>query len=274
MEDFIERLLLNTAFDIEPVRMSVTRAGQDLRDHRFDDYDFWYVKDGAGTIIHNNVRTDVHAKMMRIYRPGDTLSVLHRKEVPLTVYLCHFKPSDALFHAAVALPHALSLRDRYIEREYERALDAETKGYRLLSRDHFVRAVLLYLLSHELIDLSVPAVDRRTQERFSVFVSLTQHIGTRLAERLSIGDLASFAGMERTTVIKLFSEFAQMTPHRYILARRIDAAKRRLAAGVPVIDIPAETGFSDASVFSKVFKKHTAMTPGAFRTLQREKSIV
>ncbi len=273
MEDFIERLLLNTKFDIQPPCMSVTHSGQDLKDYRFDDYDFWYVKDGACRIVHNGSRSEIHAKTMRIYRPGDTLSVLHRKD-PLTVYLCHFKPSDALFHAAVVLPHALSLRDRYIEHEFERAIDAETKGYRLLSRDHFIRAVLLYLLSHDLIDASAAAVDRRTQERFTVFLSLTHHIGTRLAERLSIGDLSAFAGIDRTTVIKLFSEFAQMTPHRYILARRIEAAKHRLTAGVAVGDVPVETGFSDASVFSKVFKKHTGMTPGTYRTLQREKSIV
>ncbi|MBI4979275.1 MAG: helix-turn-helix transcriptional regulator [Spirochaetes bacterium] len=275
MNDMIERMLLDTSFEILPPRISATKTGQDQIRRRFDDYDFWYVRSGSCTIILNGERIGVSAKTLFIYRPGDVLSVLHAKNVTLTVYLCHFNPvrANGLFDTVLSLPRTLKPKGTYFERIFERAIAAEQHPFRSLSRDIFLRTVFLYLLTGGFIE-SNAVPDTRTKRRYDTFKRLGGYIDGAIDGNISIDALSAHAGLDRTTVIKLFSEFAGVTPHKYILSKRIDAAKQALAAGASISELCRRTGFADAPTFSKVFKKITGVTPRAYADRLREKQTV
>jgi AraC-like DNA-binding protein len=56
----------------------------------------------------------------------------------------------------------------------------------------------------------------------------------------------------------------------YLRRRRIRRAERLLAEpAMSVAAIALETGFCDQSHFTRVFKRATGMTPGAYRRLAR-----
>jgi AraC-like DNA-binding protein len=45
----------------------------------------------------------------------------------------------------------------------------------------------------------------------------------------------------------------------------VDLGKRLLAEGMPVSQAALETGFSDQSHFTRVFRQYTGATPGQYR---------
>jgi AraC family transcriptional regulator len=65
---------------------------------------------------------------------------------------------------------------------------------------------------------------------------------------------------------RAFKATVGQTPHRYITQRRIERAKVLLSVTqLPVLEVAAQTGFSNTGYFSAQFRKHTSATPKQFR---------
>jgi AraC family transcriptional regulator len=63
-----------------------------------------------------------------------------------------------------------------------------------------------------------------------------------------------------------FGRSVGMSPHQYILRRRVDAAKQLLADGdLPVAEVASALGFSTQSHFGRIFRQITGMTPKRYR---------
>lgn len=56
-----------------------------------------------------------------------------------------------------------------------------------------------------------------------------------------------------------------MSPHQWLLSRRINRSKTLLRAGWPLADIAHALGFADQAHFQRLFKYHTAVPPGQYR---------
>ncbi|RUW95472.1 AraC family transcriptional regulator, partial [Mesorhizobium sp. M8A.F.Ca.ET.059.01.1.1] len=57
------------------------------------------------------------------------------------------------------------------------------------------------------------------------------------------------------------------SPHRFLVMRRLQRARRMIAAGEPLAQIAIEAGFSDQSHFNRQFKKAFGLTPGRWSSL-------
>jgi AraC family transcriptional regulator len=56
------------------------------------------------------------------------------------------------------------------------------------------------------------------------------------------------------------------TPHRFVLRRRIDRAKRLLSeTDTPLVEIALNCGFASQSHFASVFRRHVDVMPSRFR---------
>jgi AraC family transcriptional regulator len=65
---------------------------------------------------------------------------------------------------------------------------------------------------------------------------------------------------------RTFRRVHQITFSGYVRQVRIEFARRELAAsGASLGDIAAAAGFCDQSHFSRLFKRHTGLTPAAYR---------
>jgi AraC family transcriptional regulator len=93
------------------------------------------------------------------------------------------------------------------------------------------------------------------------------YIDEKADENLRLADLAKAAGMSTFHFAKLFKQSTGQSPHQYVLARRMEAAKRllRQEEAVSVLEVSARTGFVDQRHFSKVFRRFTGFTPTAYR---------
>src|SRR5262249_2610689 len=93
------------------------------------------------------------------------------------------------------------------------------------------------------------------------------YIDDKADENLRLVDLAKAAGMSTFHFAKLFKQSTGQSPHQFVLARRMEAAKRllRQEEAVSVLEVSARTGFVDQRHFTKVFRRFTGFTPTAYR---------
>lgn len=86
------------------------------------------------------------------------------------------------------------------------------------------------------------------------------HSGTRL------GELARLAHISPFHFARLFKISTGLPPHRFLVARRMEQAKRLLACGdIPIATVGRVVGFRTASHFTAAFRRVTGMTPSAYR---------
>ncbi|TPM27449.1 AraC family transcriptional regulator [Mesorhizobium sp. B2-3-4] len=82
-------------------------------------------------------------------------------------------------------------------------------------------------------------------------------------------ELEAVTGLDRYALSRHFRAAFSTSPHRFLLMRRLQHARRMIAAGEPLAQIAVEAGFSDQSHFNRQFKKALGMTPGRWSTLVR-----
>lgn len=66
-----------------------------------------------------------------------------------------------------------------------------------------------------------------------------------------------------------FKQSTGITPHRYVLQRRMELAKRLLEQSSGYLaEIARQVGFADQSQFTRVFHRIVGMTPSEYRKNQ------
>ncbi len=92
------------------------------------------------------------------------------------------------------------------------------------------------------------------------------YINENIDKDLRLEELAQLNSLSRYHFARSFRESLGETPYQYILRNRIKRAKTLLLMpGLTAIEIAKRTGFSDASQFSRMFRKATGVTPLAWR---------
>ncbi len=100
----------------------------------------------------------------------------------------------------------------------------------------------------------------------------TEMMRSRFTENVSLGDLASEAGVHMVHLARVFRKFHGCTVGHYVRQLRVEYASRQLSTtDLPLVDIAASAGFSDQSHFSRVFKSQTRMLPSEFRAVFRSR---
>lgn len=84
------------------------------------------------------------------------------------------------------------------------------------------------------------------------------------AAATTLADLAAASGLSRFQVVRAFSEATGMTPHAYLIQRRIGAVRRMIAKGAPLADAAFASGFADQSHMTRAFVRAYGITPGAY----------
>jgi AraC-like DNA-binding protein len=85
----------------------------------------------------------------------------------------------------------------------------------------------------------------------------------------TVGELATFAAMSRSTFFLRFKETVGLTPLDYLLRLRMQTASRALRDTTDTVaSIASAVGYRTESAFSAAFKRCTGRSPGEYRTNQ------
>ena len=65
-------------------------------------------------------------------------------------------------------------------------------------------------------------------------------------------------------LVRSFTRQFGLSPHAYVIGRRIDAARRLMLQGAAPAEVATAVGFYDQAHLTRHFKKHTANTPAGY----------
>ncbi len=89
------------------------------------------------------------------------------------------------------------------------------------------------------------------------------------AAPVTLAALAREADLSRFQVVRGFAKLTGLTPHAYIVQRRLDAARAMIADGGTLAEAATTCGFSDQSHFNRMFVQRYGVTPGAYAEAMR-----
>lgn len=110
---------------------------------------------------------------------------------------------------------------------------------------------------------------------FSRLQTVLNHLHGNLASDLSTARLAKRAEVSVAHFSRIFRDATGASPHQYVLAARLDLARKLLAqSNLPIARIAAECGFCSQSHLTASFRDAHSATPAQYRTHFRLRSTV
>ncbi|MFE0754573.1 helix-turn-helix domain-containing protein [Inquilinus sp. NPDC058860] len=91
---------------------------------------------------------------------------------------------------------------------------------------------------------------------------VAEFIDANLTADLSVAALAGTAALSPFHFLRSFRRATGMTPHRFVLARRMEQARVELEAGAPVAVVARRYGFAETWYFRSVYARHHGLPPG------------
>jgi AraC family transcriptional regulator len=91
-------------------------------------------------------------------------------------------------------------------------------------------------------------------------------IESNLSQTIKIRDIAGMVGLSGSYFFQAFRSTVGVTPHTYIVQRRVERAQRMiLLTDRKLSEIALECGLSDQSHLTRLFRSVVGMSPGAWR---------
>jgi AraC-like DNA-binding protein len=93
-----------------------------------------------------------------------------------------------------------------------------------------------------------------------------EYIEAYLSEDLSLADIADACAASVSSLTRGFKAALGVSPHRWVLNRRIALAQRLIYEGaMPLSEVAVYCGFADQSHLTRVFMRHVASSPTTWR---------
>jgi AraC family transcriptional regulator len=95
---------------------------------------------------------------------------------------------------------------------------------------------------------------------------VVEYINDRLETDLSLPELAGVVGLNPDYFARTFKQTTGVSPHRYVLLKRIDRACALLKdSPISIVEISQRSGFASQSAFTTAFGRIQGITPSAYR---------
>ncbi|EEX94410.1 AraC family transcriptional regulator [Vibrio orientalis CIP 102891 = ATCC 33934] len=105
----------------------------------------------------------------------------------------------------------------------------------------------------------------RKESRFDL-EAIDRYIEQHLSQKISVTQLAGSIFLGESQFHSLFKDQMGITPHQYVLGKRIDMAKNLIEQGNLTLGQVAEfTGFSGQSTFTHTFSRLQGMSPSHYK---------
>jgi AraC family transcriptional regulator len=102
----------------------------------------------------------------------------------------------------------------------------------------------------------------------------TAYIKDHLEQELSLTTLAAVGETSPAHFARLFKHATGLAPHQYVIACRMEQAKRLLTeTALSLSEVGLQVGCADQSHFTTLFRSHVSMTPKVYRDHTRSEYL-
>jgi AraC-like DNA-binding protein len=82
---------------------------------------------------------------------------------------------------------------------------------------------------------------------------------------VSLAELAALSGVSRFQLLRGFAREVGITPHAYLVQRRVRLARQLLAKGQTPVQAAMQAGFADQSHMTRAFVRQIGVTPSRYQ---------
>ncbi len=82
---------------------------------------------------------------------------------------------------------------------------------------------------------------------------------------MSLAELAALSGVSRFRLLRGFAREVGITPHAYLIQRRVRLAQQLLVNGQTFAQAALQVGFADRSHMTRAFVRQLGVTPARYR---------
>ncbi|SFN07463.1 AraC family transcriptional regulator [Marinobacter pelagius] len=133
-------------------------------------------------------------------------------------------------------------------------------GHELLEKQSKVVEFLSDLM-HELARQPLAT----TPKTPGILTGLARYLDDHATDDVSLDTLCELSGFSPGHLIRAFKQHFGLTPHAYLVNRRVQLGRHELKNGTAIAEAALNAGFADQPHFQRAFKRLMAATPNQYR---------
>ncbi len=248
--------------------LAVTLGGRErcnpdyeIRRRAYSYHGLEYVAEGSGEVEFDGVKHPLRAGSVFAYAPTTQCGMRTDPARPMLKYFVCFTGAGAVRRLRRAGVGPGTMRTLAAHAEIRGVMDDLVReGQRAgpLARPICAQLFELLLLKIEDAGASVAAQGDPAQETFRRCKAL---IDTEAERLMTLREIALAAGLEESSVCRLFRQYEDTSPYQYLLRRKMNLAAAFLVEGGLVKEAAQRVGFADPYHFSRCFKAVHGVAP-------------
>lgn len=220
-----------------------------------------YVVSGKGYLKVDGKLHTLQANDVYLLEPGSSHEYYADKNDPFKNYWINFK-SDVFFNIfnEYDLKQIYVFHDTDISEEMGKIFALEKIS---LYNDQIYKEASKYLFD---IFMKLAEKNQIRQEGSVIAQQILAELDKAIDSTISIEEICEKLFISRSKLIREFKKYYHVTPHAYLIERKIAFSKMLLQnTNHSIKSISAHLGFADEHYFSNTFKSKTNMTPSEYR---------
>ncbi|MFP2931765.1 helix-turn-helix domain-containing protein [Pyxidicoccus sp. 3LG] len=237
--------------------------------HFHETFSIGVITGGRSTYLNQAARSQVGAGAVVVMNPGDVHACNPIDDQPWSYRMLYV---DTRWLAS--LQHELGLDANQGYHPFASILSTEPVLYAAFNRLYDV----LTAPDAEPLRKHSTAVTffTQAQQYLNPSASLPQHANPRIERAadfisdnctrpLKLDEICQAAELSASYLIRAFKKRYGMTPHAFLVNRRVQFARAQLKRGHGIAEVAHEAGFADQAHFQRAFKQLLAATPGQYQ---------
>ena len=243
-------------------RFEARFAGAFFAPHRHDTYAIGVTMHGVQTFHYRGKQEYSLPGRIIVLHPDEVHDGAAATEAGLCYRMLYVEPvmiHRALGDRAGPLPFVKHpvVEDPALQSSLLAALGRLDEGIEDLALTDIIAGVASGLSRHS--DRQHPSLDRATIDRV---YRARDYLCDNALRTVHSEELEQVAGVDRFALSRQFRKVFATSPHRFLIMRRLDHARRLISQGEDLADVAAAVGFADQSHLTRHFKKCYGVTPG------------
>nr|WP_239007223.1 AraC family transcriptional regulator [Burkholderia diffusa] len=126
-------------------------------------------------------------------------------------------------------------------------------------------AVEFFTRLHGALDRELPVDTRRGADNAKL-ARAADYIAAHCRQAVTLDAICAAADLSPSYLIRAFNARYGMTPHAFLVDRRVQYGRAELRRGRPIAEVALDAGFADQAHFQRAFRRIAAATPGQYRS--------
>lgn len=233
-----------------------------------DNYLLMYTLSGCGYLEYKNAEYILEANKAVVFNCSQYHYYKTASQMPWEFKYVHFGGAAAREYDEMINGDSLSIIAMGEKSQINSMLDGVCQ---LVSGDEVLADIkicnaLMNILSEMITSRHSPLNNRKYNQHKAEFDGVINFICDNYERKISTDDLAALVLMSKYHFLRLFKEYAGLSPYEYLIRHRINIAKSLLKdTTLGVNQISCRVGFSDVNNFTRYFKRLAGTTPASYR---------